>query len=370
MTHFWEIQKLNASAVNPYQYGTNPAIQPQRQSENPWVTYFNSNNSQQKTQVNTYDAMAQLNAMNEQQHVNGKKNLSPEEVKEAQKKAKAQKKLAQLSEQLQNDKELSLTDKHIDALNMIQDCSPLMHLNDTLKQKIEGVFSQSIFLIQKVTLAQMQGDMGSSEIMKVIEDIKKAEKQLKQDWKKISIGIIKTGGYVEAYMKVDNEEKKEKYEQKAKEIVANLPDAFKNKNDTTAVKEEMQQLMQEQNSDTENVTDTNVSIDSTNSDDVLANDTAPMEDNELNTLGSVSGNENSSVDSEENNEDLDESESLTSSGAKSSDNKDVDEDSELKDLQDEVRKELKKQAQNPNSTNPFAEYEKRKAKENKSILGV
>ena len=45
-------------------------------------------------------------------------------------------------------------------------------------------------------------------------------------------------------------------------------------------------------------------------------------------------------------------------------------DPELKDLKDEVQKELKKQRENQNNTNPFAEYERKKAQENKSVLGI
>lgn len=370
MTYYWEIQKLNGSAVNPYQYSSNPAIQSQSQNENPWVNYFNSNNSQQKTQVSTYDAIAQLNAMNEQQQVKGGKKLSPEEVKEAQKKAKAQKKLGQLAEQLQNNKELALTDKHIAALNMIQDCSPLMHLSDTLKQKIKGAISQSIFLIQKVTLTQMKGDMDASEILKVIDEVKQADKQLKQDWKKISSGIIKTGAYAEAYMKVDDEEKKEKYEQKAKDIVANLPDAHKNKAQESALEEEMGQVLKEQNSETEDVSGEETStIDAINAVDA---EVAPAETvSDANPFADTTDSKEPEVDASENNEDVSaESDNTTLSSAKSSENPETEEDSELKDLKEEVQKELKKQEQNPNSANPFAEYEKKKAKENKSVLGV
>lgn len=370
MTYYWEIQKLNGSAVNPYQYSSNPTGRSQRQSENPWVTYFNSNNTQQKSKVNTYDAIAQLNAMNEQGKVDGKKQLTPEEVKEAKAKAKAQKKLGQLSEQLQNDNEISVTEKHIDALNMIQDCSPLMHLSDTLKQKIKGAVSQSIFLIQKVTLAQMKADMDSSEILKVIDEVKQANKQLKQDWKKISSGIIKTGAYAEAYMKVDDEEKKEKYEQKAKDIVANLPDAHKSKAQQSALREEMDQVIKEQNSETEDVSgDEGSTIETV---DTAEAEVAPVETtSDANPFADTTDSKESEIEISENDEDTSvESDNTTSSGTKSSNKPEIEEDPELKDLKDEVQKELKKQRENQNNTNPFAEYERKKAQENKSVLGL
>ena len=60
----------------------------------------------------------------------------------------------------------------------------------------------------------------------------------------------------------------------------------------------------------------------------------------------------------------------TSNAGSSEKSEKIEEDSEIKELKKEVQKELKKQEQNPTSVNPFAEYEKQKAKEKKSILGV
>ncbi|MBQ8211468.1 MAG: hypothetical protein IJZ27_02930, partial [Treponema sp.] len=180
----------------------------------------------------------------------------------------------------------------------------------------------------------------------------------------------KTGAYAEAYMKVDDEEKKEKYEQKAKDIVANLPDAHKNKAQESALEEEMEQVLKEQNSEAEDVSGEETStIDAINAVDT---EVAPAETvSDANPFADTTDSKEQEVDASENNEDVSaESDNTTSSSAKSSENPETEEDSELKDLKEEVQKELKKQEQNPNSANPFAEYEKKKAKENKSVLGV
>ena len=360
---YWEIQKLNSFAVNPYQYTSNPVAQ--TQTENPWVAYFNQNNSQQKPQVSTSEAISQLNAMHEQEQVNGGKKLSPEEAKEAKKKADAQKKLAKLAQQVEKNNVVNITQKHIDALRMIKDCSQLQHLGQELNEKILGAADQSSFILNKLTLAQMNGNMDSSQILKVVEDVKKSYEELKQDWKKISNGVIKTGAYAEAYVKVDDDKKKEKYEEKAIEIVASLPDAFKNESEAAAVESEIEELNKEKASDTnepssevENVSGEDVST--------VVEDVPVQESQEA-----ESPNPFASSDKETEGSDKESNVDTSTSNAGSSEKSEkIEEDSEIKELKKEVQKELKKQEQNPTSVNPFAEYEKQKAKEKKSILGV
>jgi hypothetical protein len=360
---YWEIQKLNGFAVNQYQYSSNPVAH--TQTENPWVAYFNKTNSQQKSQVSTSDAISQLNAMHEQEQVNGEKKLSPEEAKEAKKKADAQKKLAKLTEQLEKNSVVNITQKHINALNMINDCSQLQHLVPVLNEKILGAANQSSFMLNKLALAQMKGDMDSSQILKVVEEVKKTYEELKQNWKKISKGVIKTGAYAEAYVKVDDDKKKEKYEKEANKIVASLPDAFKNESEAAAIESEIEELNKSKESDTN---EASLEAENLSGEDV----SAQVEDVPVETTQEPE-NPNPFASSDKESEDVEEESNDDSAdlNANSSEkDKTSEDDPEIKDLKKEVQEELKKQEQNPTSVNPFAEYEKKKIKENKSILGV
>jgi hypothetical protein len=166
-------------------------------------------------------------------------------------------------------------------------------------------------------------------------------------------------------LKVDNQEKKEKYEKKAKETVANLPDAFKNEAEAQSVTDERSSLGEDQNSETDNVL-TSPEVTEVDNTSVQVEDVSVETTLETETLNPFASSNDEAEDSEkESNEDS------SVSGVSSSEKaEDVEEDSELKDLKKEVQDELKKQEQNPNNVNPFAEYEKKKAKENKSVLGV
>lgn len=196
---------------------------------NMWDVY-KADGAKDVENLSTVDAMAKLNAIN-----------NPEDVKEAQKKAKAMEKMAKLSKTMQDKNFLNLTQKHMDAFKLLDVNPALSGLTGELYEKLIGITSQNVYLIQKLELSSMQ-DLSADEINKICNDISKAAKELEKDAKKIRAGILKAGAYSEAMMKIDDPEKKAKYEKLANETVKSLPDAFKNKAEAAEVQDRLEEL--------------------------------------------------------------------------------------------------------------------------------
>lgn len=196
---------------------------------NMWDVY-KADGAKDVENLSTVDAMAKLNAIN-----------NPKDVKEAQKKAKAMEKMAKLSKTMQDKNFLNLTQKHMDAFKLLDVNPALSGLTGELYEKLIGITSQNVYLIQKLELSSMQ-DLSADEINKICNDISKAAKELEKDAKKIRAGILKAGAYSEAMMKIDDPEKKAKYEKLANETVKSLPDAFKNKAEAAEVQDRLEEL--------------------------------------------------------------------------------------------------------------------------------
>lgn len=196
---------------------------------NMWDVY-KADGAKDVKNISTVDAMAKLNAVNKTQDV---------------KKAKAMEKMSKLSKSMQNKDFLNLTQKHMNAFKLLDANPALSGLADTLNEKLSGINAQNLYIIQKLELSSVQ-DLSADEINKICNDISKAAKDLEQDAKKIKTGLLKAGAYSEAMMKIDDPEKKAKYEKLANETVKNLPDAFKNKEEAAEVQDQLDELYGEE----------------------------------------------------------------------------------------------------------------------------
>lgn len=364
----WNLAALskNTEVYNPfYSYISVPYIN--TAYENPWAKYFASNAEENSKvtavkQVNTYDAMAQLNAMQEAEKSG--KTTSVEEGKDADKKAKAQKKLAKLSKALQKNDSFKLTQKHIDALNMLKNNPDLAGLNKMAKEKIDSVSNQNAFLLSKVMLTQNQQDLTADNILSVVNDVKQMFTQLQKDWQKIASSLIKAGAYSEAMMKVDNSDKKEKYKSKAYELVLSMPDAFRNKAEAQAVEQELEELeAQETENDgeiSENDNDLEGNCPEVNVEQ--SSESNPFAIADENKTPQVEETDAAEYDLEEDDDAVDDTAELSQAPAE-------EKDDELEDLKKEVKKELKKQKQGNKTNTNFVElYNKAKVESLNSVL--
>lgn len=213
-------------------YATAPAS---NNVKNLWDGYAETKGSD-TAKMSTIDAMATLNAVNK-----------TENTKDVQKKSKAMERMAKLSEAMQNKDFLKLTQKHSDALELLKANPALSGHVKTLEEKLQGITAQSVYFIQKLELSSGQ-DLSADEINKICSEITNSAKKLEKDAQTIKMGILKAGAYSEAMMKIDDPEKKAKYEKLANETVSNLPDAFKNKAEAFEVRE---QLLNESEDDAE-----------------------------------------------------------------------------------------------------------------------
>ena len=346
--------------------------------ENPWTKYFSSSENssvQPVKQVNTYDAMAQLNALNEAEKAQKPETSSAQNSKETEKKEKAQKKLSKLSEALQNNKSFEMNQKHNDALNMIENNPDLASLAKPIKEKLASVFNQSAFLQSKVLLTQSQSDLTADKILGVVNEVKQMFAQLQKDWQKITSGLIKTGAYSEAMMKVDDDEKKDKYKAKAYEIVASMPDAFRNKQEAQEVEQELEDL--DAAKDAQDMEDETISsletaaIDFANPSE--ANPFAIASEKETSASAqNTDAGEKSAIEAENDTEEADEAEETDASAELPAAQED-EKDDELESLKKEVKDELKLQAEkkknkNNNENNYYQDYLKAKVESLNSVL--
>ncbi len=280
---------------------------------NMWDVY-KADGAKEVKNISTVDAMAELNAINKPQDT---------------KKIKAMEKMAKLSKSMQNKNFLNLTQKHMNAFKLLDANPALSGLVGKLDEKLIGITSQNVYLIQKLELSSMQ-DLSADEINKICNDISKAAKDLEQDAKKIRAGILKAGAYSEAMMKIDDPDKKAKYEKLANETVQNLPDAFKNKAEAAEVQDQLDELNGEDG------------VEEQSADEFEENN----DFSEADELGEVGDFQSPFLYDEDGSlliEKFEQPDYNPEAEAKENDKAEKDADKELKKIKDEYKKDLKEQ---------------------------
>jgi len=371
----WGISSnLAAGYYNPYQYTASPV----RASElNPWSKYFASySQSGTNDDIKPYDAIAQLNELQNQQKTDETKSKKTNNTAETKRKEKAKKKLAKFSQNMQKDNSMSITKKHANAMTMILRNPQLTHLVSAIEGKIVAKTMQEVYLIQKAEVSQQQ-DLTADELENLVSSLQQKLSQLKNDWKKISSGIMKAGAYSEAMMRVDNDDKKSEYAQLAENVVAGMPDAFKDKEDMKHVKEAQEELMNEAPQDDEILiaeTSENADLQASTgeapaaaitADSAATGDEVTETADAEETEGTDKAAEAEDAEDTENEDKADNNEVSKSNNNETS----AEDDKEIEKIKKEVLAEMEKQKYTRRN-NPFAGRDEEKIGMLPSILGI
>jgi hypothetical protein len=250
---------------------------------------------------------------------------------EAKKVEKEKKKMSKLLQKMQKEDVIKMTKKQGNAMKLIKANPDLAFLYDGIVTKLSAVLAQSNNLLGTI-IESLGSDLTSDRLNSINSSVTKAREQLAKNCQKILSGITKIGAYSEAMMQVDDKKKKDKYQNAAITITESLPDVSKNE-----LKLSSSSISTENIEDAEETRDENVEISQENSTD-KENPFASQTNNDKQQV-----TENNTEDKTSKSEDIDDESSESNVNNSSNQETKDEKDSEVENLKQEVKEEIKKQ---------------------------